>query len=73
MLALVEVAKSTLAAEGAQVLPASATLYCMGVEVLTVDSWSASGAQGSKHTGQQQQQQQVASAGVNLQALEQHK
>jgi hypothetical protein len=39
VLGLVELAKSTLAAEGAQIVPASATLYCMGVELLTVNTW----------------------------------
>lgn len=32
-------AKATLAAEGAAIIPATATLYCMGVEVLTVQQW----------------------------------
>jgi hypothetical protein len=52
VLGLVELAKSTLAAEGAQIVPASATLYCMGVELLTVNTWDCQ---------QQQQQQQHAS------------
>jgi hypothetical protein len=79
VLALVEVAKSTLAAAGAQVLPASATLFCMGAEVLTVDTWRAAAGQGNsiqQHIAEQQQQQvcgQVASAGVNLSALERYK
>jgi hypothetical protein len=31
--------KSSLAAEGAQILPATATLYCMGIELISVNSW----------------------------------
>lgn len=43
VLGLVEAVKSTLAAEGAQVLPATATLYCIGIELVTVRSWQGVG------------------------------
>lgn len=65
VLGLVEMAKATLAAEGAQIVPACASLYCMGVEVLTVSSWDC--MQQQQQSAQKAVQQQTE---VKLQAFE---
>lgn len=79
VLGLVELAKASLAAEGAQIVPASATLYCMGLELLTVNSWgchamSVGDSEDGVQRPQEQQQQQTLVQGdtgrVNLRALD---
>jgi hypothetical protein len=73
VLGLVEAAKASLAAEGAQVVPASATLYCMGVQLLTINSWGRSDS-GDAAQQQRQQQEEVRAqedaGSVNLRALD---
>ena len=75
VLGLVEVAKSTLAADGVQIIPASATLYCMGIEVLAVSSWELAG---HSVQGMHLQEAQSSAAGpgrveVDLRALQAYK
>lgn len=61
-----EAVKSTLAAAAdAQVIPASACMYCMGLEVLTVSSWDL-------FEGQQQQVQPAAGLPLQQQQIEVH-
>jgi hypothetical protein len=85
VLAVLECIKAKLLADGGQVVPACATLYAMGVEVVTPNtlqlqqqqqpgSWQQQeNRDGSSGDGAapQQQQQQTAAVDLDLSALEQ--
>jgi len=75
VLGLVEVAKASLAAEGVQIVPASATLYCMGIELQIVDSWellpghTTASSQLQAQDQQEQEQQERGQQGLSAEAV----